>query len=107
MTITWKIHENIYVHYNIKEEEKPNLLSIGKKLFIGSEKFEDLNEILARFIDPIIMYCKELMNYRNYRDASIEDIDNLLQTEKSTKPNRFFFHFLSNSKDSLLLTFRS
>ena len=53
LTVTWKVAENVYQHIDIKEEGKINSFSLGKSLWIGNEEYEDLDEIMARFINPV------------------------------------------------------
>ena len=53
LTVTWKVAENVYQHIDIKEQGKINSFSLGSSLFIGNEEYEDLDEIMARFINPV------------------------------------------------------
>lgn len=53
LTVTWKVAENVYQHIDIKEEGKINSFSLGTSLWIGNEEYEDLDEIMARFINPV------------------------------------------------------
>ena len=45
---------NILSHIEIFEEEKDNQFSLGRKLKINDEEFEDLDEVLARFVEPMV-----------------------------------------------------
>jgi len=40
----------VYSHVEIREEGKENAFSIGKTLIIGSEEFEDLDEIIGEYL---------------------------------------------------------
>jgi transcription elongation factor SPT6 len=53
LTVTWKVAENVYQHIDIKEQGKINSFSLGRSLWIGNEEYEDLDEIMARFINPV------------------------------------------------------
>ena len=46
---------NILSHDEILEEEKANQFSLGKKLRINDEEFEDLDEIIARYVEPMVI----------------------------------------------------
>eukprot|EP00831_Metopus_contortus_P077543 TRINITY_DN7306_c0_g1_i2.p1 TRINITY_DN7306_c0_g1~~TRINITY_DN7306_c0_g1_i2.p1 ORF type:complete len:469 (-),score=139.78 TRINITY_DN7306_c0_g1_i2:99-1505(-) len=59
LTLTMKLYKNINVHVDIIESEKPRGALLGKKLLIGNECYESLDEIEARFITPIIDFAKE------------------------------------------------
>lgn len=50
LTVTWKISRGCYQHVDVIEERKMNEFSIGKRLIIDGEDFEDLDEILARYV---------------------------------------------------------
>lgn len=69
LTISWKINTNCYQHIDILEDKKINEFSIGKRLIIDGEDFEDLDEILARYIGNLTGYVREIMNHKNYRNA--------------------------------------
>ena len=47
LTLTWKLAPDVYSHVDIKEEGKENNFSLGKTLYIGTEEFEDLDEIIG------------------------------------------------------------
>ena len=48
---------NILSHEEILEEEKDNQFSLGKKLRISDEEFEDLDEVIARYVEPMVFDC--------------------------------------------------
>ncbi|XP_045475975.1 transcription elongation factor SPT6-like [Harmonia axyridis] len=70
LTITWKVTDGIYQHIDIKEEGKTNAFSIGKRLIIGGEEFEDLDEIIARHITPMAYYARDILHFRYYKDMN-------------------------------------
>jgi len=92
LTLTWKFYNNIYIHIDISERDKPNQLSIGKSLFIGMEKFEDLNEIITRYVEPMGGYVKEMLEYRNFSPLTLEEIDQKLKEEKQRLPYRIPYY---------------
>ena len=67
LTVTWKVNENCFQHVDILEEKKLNAFSVGKRLIIDGEDFEDLDEILARLISPMANYVREIMAHKNYQ----------------------------------------
>lgn len=64
LTVSWKVTDTINQHINIREEGKDNAFSLGHQLFIDNEAYEDLDEILARYIQPMASFAKELLNYK-------------------------------------------
>jgi transcription elongation factor SPT6 len=88
----------------VLEEKKNNQFSLGKRLIIDGEEFEDLDEILARYISPMASYVREVITHKNYRDlADLDDastpdkirlsVENLLINEKSKNPSKIPYFF--------------
>jgi len=69
ITLTWKFYTNNLVHIDIKEIDKPPGASIGNKLFINDEAFENLQEIVERYIIPCNRYVREVMNHPKFVDV--------------------------------------
>lgn len=64
---------NILQHVEIVEENKPNPFSLGRRLIIGNEHFEDLDEILARFVQPMAVFARDVMQHKNYLPENLAD----------------------------------
>jgi len=64
LTASWKVANNIHQHINIREEGKDNAFSLGHQLFIENEPYEDLDEIIARYIQPMASFARELLHYK-------------------------------------------
>jgi len=107
LNITWKLSEDLFVHVTIAEQEKPDLLSIGKRLLIGQEVFEDLDEILARHLEPIIAFSQEMMRFRGFQLGHQEDIVRRLQDEKRKNLLRipYFVHLSYDRPGKFLLSY--
>uniref|UniRef100_A0A914VLR4 Suppressor of Ty 6 homolog n=1 Tax=Plectus sambesii TaxID=2011161 RepID=A0A914VLR4_9BILA len=92
LTVTWKVAEGIYQHIDVREEGKEKPFSLGKSLIIGEEEFEDLDEIIARHIQPMAAHARDVMSYKYYLDSeearSKEFIVNHLTEEKKRAPAR-------------------
>ncbi|XP_029038298.1 transcription elongation factor SPT6-like isoform X2 [Osmia bicornis bicornis] len=89
LTVTWKVTDNIYQHIDIREEGKENTFSLGRSLWIGSEEFEDLDEIIARHINPMSAYVSELLDFKYYK-PNVEGIkdkaEEILKEQKKQNP---------------------
>ena len=95
LTLTWKVEDrcNILQHVEIVEKEKANPFSLGKELYIGEEKFEDLDEILARYVQPMAAFVRDILGYKYYLPNDTNDrqsIETNLKEEKLKLPDRFF-----------------
>lgn len=72
--MSWKVDDGIVQHIDVREREKTNSFSLGKLLLIGEEEFEDLDEIVARHVQPMVSLVRDIMTYRYYRDSSVSAI---------------------------------
>ncbi|KAI5659682.1 hypothetical protein M9H77_28475 [Catharanthus roseus] len=98
LTLTLKIYDAVYAHKDIAEGGKENnditsLLRIGRTLKIGDETYEDLDELMDRYVDPLVAHLKAMLNYRKFRKGTKSDVDELLRIEKSESPMRIPYSF--------------
>ncbi|XP_055909198.1 transcription elongation factor SPT6 [Eupeodes corollae] len=101
LTVTWKVTNDIYQHIDVREEGKENAFSLGQSLLIGNEEFEDLDEIIARHVNPMAASARELLSYKYYRDTGggLKDkMEELLKEEKKKDPKKIHY-FVSASKN--------
>lgn len=101
LTVTWKVTNDIYQHIDVREEGKENAFSLGQSLLIGNDEFEDLDEIIARHVNPMAACARELLSYKYYRDTGggLKDkMEELLKEEKLKDPRKIHY-FLSASKN--------
>ena len=75
ITITWKVYEGVYGHVDVLEDKKVNAFSIGKRLIVDGEDFEDLDEIVARYVAPMAALVKEIATHKNFKDLRVLDAD--------------------------------
>lgn len=67
---------------------------MGSSLWIGNEEFEDLDEIISRYITPMANYARELLGYKYYREAMgglKPKLEQLLNEEKKKNPNKIHY----------------
>lgn len=94
LTVTWKVHEGILQHIDVKEQGKENAFSLGSSLLINNEEFEDLDEIIARHVQPMAGYARDLTSFRYFREAEggkREVIEKLLTEEKKRNPSKIHY----------------
>lgn len=99
LTVTWKVADGVLQHIDIKEEGKMNAFSLGRSLLINGEEFEDLDEIIARHIQPMASHARDIINFKNFldTDGKKEIIDKKLYEDKKKAPSRIPY-FLSATK---------
>uniref|UniRef100_A0A3B4XSJ0 Transcription elongation factor SPT6 n=1 Tax=Seriola lalandi dorsalis TaxID=1841481 RepID=A0A3B4XSJ0_SERLL len=101
LTVTWKVADGIYQHVDVREEGKENAFSLGHTLWINNEEFEDLDEITARYIQPMASFARDLLGHKYFQDCNggnKEKMEELLVRTKREKPT-FIPYFISACKD--------
>ncbi|XP_073273008.1 transcription elongation factor SPT6 homolog isoform X2 [Primulina huaijiensis] len=98
LTLTLKIYDGVYANKDIVEGGKEHkditsLLRIGKTLKIGEDTFEDLDEVMDRYVDQLVAHLKAMLNYRKFRRGTKYEVDELLKIEKSENPMRIVYCF--------------
>ncbi|XP_018906474.2 transcription elongation factor SPT6 isoform X2 [Bemisia tabaci] len=101
LTVTWKVADGICQHIDVKEVGKENAFSLGQTLLIGNEEFEDLDEIIARHINPMAAYCRDIFSFRYYRntDGGLKDkAEEIIKEERKKNPSKIHY-IISVSKN--------
>ena len=101
LTLTWKVHVGINQHVDILEKGKDKPYSLGHQLIIGNETFEDLDEIIARYVQPMAGYARDLINFRIFRNAEggkRDVMERYLREERARQPGKIHY-FVSASKE--------
>ena len=88
----FKVYKNCFQHLDILEEKKANSFSVGRRLIIQGEEFEDLDEILARYIAPMASFVKEIISHKNFRSEEQLEAQSS-QTQEQTQVNSDFLTF--------------
>eukprot|EP00854_Cymbomonas_tetramitiformis_P026890 gene26890-33059_t len=84
----------VYWHIYIKEGGKSNKnsaenLRLGSPLTIGSEEFEDLDHILAAFVEPMAGYLQSVVKHRKFKQGTRQEVDAILVKERKANPKQF------------------
>ena len=108
LTATWKVidsspnmNSDILQHVEIREQGKTNAFSLGKSLWIGNEEFEDLDEIIARHVNPMASHARDISSFKYFRDTEGGNRDKakeMLVEERRAQPSKIAY-FISASKD--------
>ncbi|KAM7476827.1 hypothetical protein LguiB_024070 [Lonicera macranthoides] len=112
LTLSLKVYDGVYAHKDITEGGKDHtgvtsLLRIGKTLKIGDESFEDLDEVMDRYVEPLANHLKKMLKYRKFRRGTRAEVDELLRVEKSDNPKKIVYSFgvSHNHPGSFILTY--
>mmetsp|Transcript_1566 Transcript_1566/g.5360 ORF Transcript_1566/g.5360 Transcript_1566/m.5360 type:complete len:1419 (+) Transcript_1566:173-4429(+) len=97
LTLTCKFYDQVYSHVEIRESMKgrdgATNLQLGVPLSVGDTPYEDLDEIVARFVEPYTSFLKKMLRFRKFRKGSKAEIDEALQFEKRKQPNHVPYCF--------------
>jgi transcription elongation factor SPT6 len=108
LTLTIKFYKNVYTHADIVEENKTPGAIIGTKLWIGPEYYDTLDEIIARYVTPIVDYAKETAGHRKFFDAvSLKAVeDHILEEElKNSNIIAYCFSILPDFPQHIVLVY--
>eukprot|EP00124_Ichthyophonus_hoferi_P005459 Ihof_evm1s797 gene=Ihof_evmTU1s797 len=97
LTLTWRVYDGIYAHINIEEKDRKDPFSLGSRLeiMVGgvAEVYEDLDEIMARYVQPMTDLINEVMGSKYFMKPTSEDeMAAILQQEKTQTPSRIPYH---------------
>lgn len=94
LTLTWKFWRKHFAHIEIHELEKQPGDAIGRRLMISNENFENLREIVERYIIPCNRLVREVKQSVKWCDADCwEDLEQRLKEEKNTDKGRIPYRF--------------
>lgn len=88
LTLTWKMLDGVYRHFDIEERNKPSDARIGQQLVIKEEVYENIDELNARFVDPMNNLVDEVIHYKYYKKASLEEVHEDLIKQKKAHPSK-------------------
>lgn len=94
MTVTWKVADGICQHIDVREENKENAFSLGHSLWISSEEYEDLDEIIARHINPMASHARDILGFRYYVSSlggSRSKAEEYLTEERKKNSNKIHY----------------
>lgn len=94
ITLTWKFWRKHLVHIDIQEMEKAPGAVIGSKLMISQETFDNLREIVERYIIPCNRLLREVTNHQKFTDAdTFEELSEKVLNEKKEDPSKIPYRF--------------
>lgn len=94
MTLTWKFFETNLVHIDIEEFDKAVGANIGSRLKISSEFYENLQEIVERYITPCNRSLREVTMHPKFSKCTkMEQMQEMLLKEKSEDSSKIPYRF--------------
>lgn len=107
LTLTWKMMDGVYRHFDVEEKNKPSEARIGQTLVIKDEPYENIDEMIARFVDPMNELVDEVLRYKYFKSLSLEEVHEDLIKQKKAHPSRipYTLHVYSKFPGCFSITF--
>ncbi|KAJ3244632.1 Transcription elongation factor spt6 [Chytriomyces hyalinus] len=83
--ITWKVDEGVFQHIDILETNKDNEWTLGKTLMIEGKKFDDLEEIVAMYVEPMAQHFADARKHVKFQSGSLDDTFRFVDREMRSK----------------------
>jgi len=93
LSVSWKVTDDIYQHIDVEERGKANAFSLGTSLIILNEEYEDLDEIIARFINPMASHTRDILNYKYFKQGKKAEVESQLIKEKGMNNSKIPYLF--------------
>jgi hypothetical protein len=61
LTVTIQFFEQVYLNVDIEEKNRTAKSSIGSPLVIEGENYDDLDEVIYRFVHPLVDFAREVV----------------------------------------------
>jgi len=90
LSCTMKIYEDVYKHIDIREGNKGtgvSNLGLGSPLIIDGDEYEDLDEVMARHVEPQVSLVKHMIRHRKFMGGSKVDVDSALKQQLARNPS--------------------
>ncbi|KAF9581645.1 Transcription elongation factor spt6, partial [Lunasporangiospora selenospora] len=97
LTITVKLADDLFKHFDILEIDKKDDFSLGKTLKIDTAKYTDLDELLVSHIESILSKMEALMSSPKYKE-NVSDLRLMLETQTKAKPGAAVYGFTLDRK---------
>ncbi len=101
LTLSYKGIKDVIVHVMVAEKDKPHEHALGRKLSIKgvNEEYEDLDEVIARYVNPIASLMVTLSEHRRFSDLPAAQIEQLLRQEKAGNSNQIAYRIGFDDKN--------
>ncbi|KAJ2962458.1 hypothetical protein NQZ79_g2382 [Umbelopsis isabellina] len=98
IAITWKVTDGVYQHVDVVELEKENDYTLGNKLQIGDQIFEDLDELIVTYVEAIAKKVDELMAHHKYKAGGLPQLYDFLTSATMANPKMSAYGFCMDEK---------
>lgn len=100
LAVTFKYLNGQYMNLDIKEEDKIDINSLGRRLKIKDKTYSDIDEILVNYVQHFIDFAKKIETHHKYSAEDPESIERGLVIEKQRNPKSIPYRIGINPKSS-------
>ncbi|ELR24047.1 S1 RNA binding domain containing protein [Acanthamoeba castellanii str. Neff] len=97
LNISWKLTDTVCIHTDVVERS-------SKKWEVEKQVYEDMDELIYRFIEPMTEFGREMQNYRLYRAEGRDSIEQRLRQDRETNPARIPYYVIPSPDQSRRFT---
>mmetsp|Transcript_13013 Transcript_13013/g.40065 ORF Transcript_13013/g.40065 Transcript_13013/m.40065 type:complete len:1752 (+) Transcript_13013:53-5308(+) len=104
VSFTYKLYNGLVGHYKVNEERENVANNSGGVYYVetnsgsSAERFSDLNEVLARVIEPLIANYNDAVRHRKFMDGSFQELQARLKEEKRKNPSTIPYLFCPDKR---------
>ncbi|KAJ3413177.1 Transcription elongation factor spt6 [Chytridiales sp. JEL 0842] len=102
LSITWKIEQDIFQHIDIVESQKENEWSVGRVLTIDGKNYDDLDEIIAMYIEPIAQNFNDAMSHSKFRRMPRSDMYRWIENQCTSQKRSVYGIIICQEKPGTL-----
>ncbi len=101
LTLSFKGLREEIVHVMVAEKDKPHEHALGRKLSIKgiNEEYEDLDEVIARYVNPVASLMAQLSEHRRFCDLPATQIEEQLRRDKAANPQQIAYRIGFDEKN--------
>ncbi|KAA3464547.1 transcription elongation factor SPT6-like [Gossypium australe] len=90
LTLTLKIFTELYWE---RSQGYQKHAPSWENIKIGDNTFGDLDEVMDRYVAPLVKHLKEMLSFRKFKRDSKAEVDGILTAEKAEYPLRIVYYF--------------
>jgi transcription elongation factor SPT6 len=98
LAVTFKFFDDQYINLDVKEEDKADISSLGRKLKIKDRTYSDIDEICVRYVQEFMDFAKKLIKHHKFNPGKPEEIEQKLMQEKKENPKSIPYRIGFNPK---------
>ncbi|TPX59333.1 hypothetical protein PhCBS80983_g02513 [Powellomyces hirtus] len=80
-SITWKVDDGVFQHVDVVESKKENDMALGQVLSIEGERYSEIDQIIAEYIEPTYRRVQDTFNHTKYQRRTLPDMTRYIEEQ--------------------------